>query len=109
MGLRGTYSFVFNGADRYSPKHLGSAILNYHRGKFNGNVSATYSGSIASMFGQDGYALLGTALSYKVSKDVTLKLVGKNLLDDRFLSPGEGGFFTPNRGISAFAEVLWEF
>lgn len=61
------------------------------------------------MFGQDGYALLGTALSYKVSKDVTLKLVGKNLLDDRFLSPGEGGFFTPNRGISAFAEVLWEF
>lgn len=86
---------------------LAAYILNYHKGAWNWNISLNYQGEREYLRTTNqreplkAYWLANSQLSYQLTKETTLRLTIKNLMDEGYASPPQGAGVIggiPNRG-----------
>ncbi|MCP4701369.1 MAG: TonB-dependent receptor [Gammaproteobacteria bacterium] len=123
MLLRGTVTHFTN-----NPNHafresadMASLIMNYHKNKWNFNLSANWQGgkrfqyesaSGLELINLDSFMVANTRLAYKLASDTTLFAQVDNLFDKEYLSPPQetrNALGVPNRGRRFEAGVNWKF
>ncbi|HEY8940378.1 MAG TPA: TonB-dependent receptor [Cellvibrio sp.] len=118
--LRASYTHLYDLPDSAfaEAEHLAAAVINYQRGQWNWNLSASYQGArqyliTANQRGDlDHYWLVNGQLSYRFNPETRFRLSLKNLLDESYSSPALGvGILggVPNRGREASVGMDWQF
>jgi len=95
--LRSSLSIVTDTEDVMfrNVSETGSIVLNWHKDKFNTNVSGYYHGDSEGDFGGtrvkiDDFFEFSANVMYKIDSYSTLFLQAKNLLDENYVTPFEG-------------------
>lgn len=97
---------------------LGALIVNYHEGKWNWNLSASYQGKREYLLTANQRAPIASAwlangqVSYQLNEVTRLRLTAKNLLDEDFASAPQGAGIVngiPNRGREWSLGVDWHW
>lgn len=97
---------------------LGALIVNYHEGKWNWSLSASYQGKREYLLTANQRAPIASAwlangqVSYQLNEVTRLRLTAKNLLDEDFASAPQGAGIVngiPNRGREWSLGVDWHW
>ncbi len=94
--LRGTYTRIFEGAERHAPGHFGSLMLNYQYKRWNVNLNGTYQGKILSLPEPKNTALANASVRYQLSPKISLQGTVYNLTNQDYYDPPE--FSTQTEG-----------
>ena len=95
--LRGTFTRIFEGAERHAPGHFGSLILNYQYQRWNFNVNSIYQGKILSLPEPENTWLANTSVRYQFTPDISLQGTMYNLTDKIYYDPSEFSTQTDGR------------
>lgn len=90
---------------------------NYHRDKWNWNLSAVYRSDRQYLLGSqrrtlDSYWYANSQLRYRFNRSASIALAIKNALDNNYVTPPQGAGVTggvPNRGREASLVWQWEW
>lgn len=97
---------------------LGALVVNYHQGKWNWNISASYQGAREYLLTATQRASIASAwlangqVSYQFSQSTRVRLAAKNLLDEDYSSAPQGAGIVngiPNRGQEWSLGVDWRW
>ena len=116
--LRGNMSSFQDMPDAYfrEADSLSSLIVNYHRDRWNWNLSLVYQGerdyqlTATERATLDSYWYANTQLRYAVTKNTSLALAIKNAGDENYATPAQGSGIVdgvPNRGREA--SLIWQW
>ncbi len=92
------------------PKHSGSAIVNYHIGDIDLNVSGRFRGKSPQLPGEGTATTVNGKISYALSERIALGIAAENVFDKIHMGPSTYFQTTgiPQRGRVLFAELRYE-
>jgi len=118
--LRGHWSKFYELPDAYfrEADSLGSMGVNYHKNRWNWNLSAVYQGerqyqlTSSQRATLDSYWYFNSQLRYEINVQTDVTFAVKNLSDKDYFTPSQGTGLVggvPNRGREASIGLRWEW
>lgn len=120
--LRTTYTHILEKPDLSfrETEQLASLMVNYHQGKWNANLIATWNsqretatnGSNNNRLTLNEYWQTFSKVSYRLNPDWQSYVQVKNLLNENYLTPARSANLTEgikNRGRETLAGIIWRF